>query len=55
MLCAAMAAGLMRGIFERRVEFSARGGALACAWEGPGSTLSLIGPAEVVFTGCIEI
>lgn len=52
---AAMAAGLMRGIFERRVEFSARGGALACAWEGPGSTLSLIGPAEVVFTGSIEI
>lgn len=52
---AAMAAGRMRGLFGKRVEFSARGGALACAWEGPGGTLSLIGPAEVVFTGTIEI
>ena len=52
---AAMASGLMRGLFDARVEFAARGGALACAWTGPGATLKLIGPAEVVFTGTIEI
>lgn len=52
---AAMAAGRMRGLFGDRVEFEARGGALACEWRGPGSSLSLIGPAEVVFTGTIEI
>ncbi|MDO5532126.1 diaminopimelate epimerase [Sutterella sp.] len=52
---AAMAAGVMRGLFENRVEFDARGGDLACAWAGPGSSLDLIGPAEVVFTGTIEV
>lgn len=52
---AAMAVGRMRGLFDARVEFNARGGALACAWQGPGRTLELIGPAEVVFTGTIYI
>lgn len=52
---AAVAIGRMRGLFDARVEFEARGGALACAWQGVGSTLALIGPAEVVFTGTICI
>ena len=52
---AAMASGRLRGFFDERVEFEARGGRIACAWTGPGAPLYLIGPAEVVFTGTIAI
>lgn len=52
---AAMASGCLRGFFDDRVEFAARGGRIACAWRGPATSLYLIGPAEVVFVGTISL
>ena len=52
---AAMASGYLRGFFDDRVEFAARGGRIACAWRGPATSLYLIGPAEVVFVGTISL
>lgn len=52
---AAMVSGVLRGLFAERVEFAARGGDIACAWKGEGDSLYLIGPAETVFTGTIEL
>lgn len=53
--CAAMVSGVLRGFFGARTEFAARGGRIACAWEGPGKPMTLIGPAEKVFDGTIVL
>ena len=50
-----MASGCLRGFFDDRVEFAARGGRIACAWRGPATSLYLIGPAEAVFVGTISL
>jgi diaminopimelate epimerase len=53
--CAAAATGIRDGLLDRRVRVDLPGGALAVAWEGPGTSLWLEGPAEVSFTGQFEI
>lgn len=51
--CAAVVAGIRRGLLESPVQVSTRGGNLEIAWDG-GAVL-LTGPAVTVFEGEIEI
>lgn len=51
--CAAVVAGIRRGLFEPDVEVWTRGGQLRIHWAGESVTLT--GPAETVFEGEIEL
>jgi diaminopimelate epimerase len=53
--CAAVAIGRQWGLLAADVEVRVRGGLLGVHWEGPGSSAWLTGPAEVAFTGQVEI
>ena len=53
--CAAVVAGIRRGLLDSPVRVSARGGELSIAWAGPGQPVYLSGPAVTVFEGEIEI
>ena len=49
--CAAVVAGIRRGLLDSPVRVDARGGSLSIAWSGPGTPVFLSGPAENVFEG----
>jgi diaminopimelate epimerase len=49
--CAAVVAGIRRGLLDSPVRVSARGGELSVAWAGPGAPVYLSGPAVTVFEG----
>lgn len=49
--CAAVVAGIRRGLLDSPVRVDARGGSLSIAWDGPGTSVFLSGPAENVFEG----
>ena len=51
--CAAVAAGIRRGLLDSPVQVHTRGGPLTVAWDGAGLTMS--GPAVTVFKGQIDI
>ncbi|CUI34698.1 diaminopimelate epimerase [Achromobacter kerstersii] len=51
--CAAVAAGIRRGLLESPVRVQTRGGVLTIAWNG--EQLRMTGPAESVFTGQVDI
>jgi len=53
--CAAVVAGIMRGLLDTQVTVSMPGGDLLIRWEGEGSPVLMTGPAVVVFEGEIEI
>ncbi len=53
--CAAVVAGITRGLLEATVKVSTRGGDLNIRWEGEGQPVWMTGPAVVVFMGEIEI
>jgi diaminopimelate epimerase len=53
--CAAVVAGIRRGLLDSRVRVATRGGALAIAWNGPGTSVSMTGPAVTVFEGAWEV
>lgn len=53
--CAAVVAGIRRGLLNSPVRVSARGGELSIAWAGPGQPVYLSGPAVSVFEGEIEV
>ncbi len=53
--CAAVAAGVMRGLLDPRVRVETRGGSLTIRWPGPGAPVTMTGPAMTVFEGEIEI
>jgi diaminopimelate epimerase len=53
--CAAVVAGIRRGLLDSPVRVTARGGELSIAWAGPGQPVYLSGPAVTVFEGEIEI
>lgn len=53
--CAAVVAGIRRGLLDSPVRVSARGGELSIAWGGPGESVYLSGPAVTVFEGEVEI
>jgi diaminopimelate epimerase len=53
--CAAVVAGIRRGLLDSPVHVSARGGELVISWAGEGEPVYLSGPAETVFEGEIEL
>jgi diaminopimelate epimerase len=57
--CAAVVAGIRRGVLRSPVEVETRGGRLTIAWDGRGDTkahsVRLTGPATTVYEGEIEI
>jgi diaminopimelate epimerase len=53
--CAAVAAGVTRGLLDGEVTVATRGGDLGISWTGEGAPVMMTGPAETVFEGEIEI
>lgn len=53
--CAAVVAGIRRGLLDSPVQVQARGGQLSIAWAGEGQPVYMTGPAVTVFEGVIEI
>lgn len=53
--CAAVVAGIRRGLLDSPVRVNTRGGELSIAWAGQGSPVLLTGPAVSVFEGEIDI
>ena len=53
--CAAVAAGIRRGLLDARVQVSTRGGNLTIRWEGGDNPVWMTGPAVAVFEGEMEI
>jgi diaminopimelate epimerase len=52
--CAAVVAGIRRGLLDGRVKVHTRGGALTIAWSGDGRPVTMTGPATTVFEGAWE-
>jgi diaminopimelate epimerase len=53
--CAAVVAGIRRGLLDSPVRVDARGGQLSIAWAGAGQPVYLTGPAVTVFEGEITL
>ena len=53
--CAAVVAGIRRGLLQSPVRVETRGGVLSIAWAGGASAVMMTGPAVAVFDGEIEI
>jgi diaminopimelate epimerase len=53
--CAAVVAGIQRGLLVSPVEVETRGGLLSIAWAGDGSPVLMSGPASTVFSGEIDL
>jgi len=53
--CAAVVAGIMRGLLDARVRVTTRGGDLVISWAGEGRPVLMTGPAVTVFEGEIEL
>lgn len=53
--CAAVVAGISRAILKSPVTVETRGGSLTIAWQGPGRSVMMSGPAQTVFEGEIEL
>jgi diaminopimelate epimerase len=49
--CAAVVAGIRRGLLDRDVRVKTRGGELRVRWDGVASPVHLSGPAQIVFEG----
>ena len=49
--CAAVVAGVTRGVLGERAKVALPGGKLRIAWNGPGDTVKMTGPATEVFRG----
>jgi diaminopimelate epimerase len=49
--CAAVVAGILRGLLDTPVRVETRGGALSIAWGGPNKPVLMTGPAVTVFEG----
>lgn len=52
--CAAVVAGILRGVLASPVRVETRGGELSIAWGGVGTSVWMTGPAVTVFEGEIE-
>jgi diaminopimelate epimerase len=53
--CAAVVAGIRRGVLDDTVEVEARGGRLTIRWDGEGQPVYMSGPAVTVFEGEIDV
>jgi diaminopimelate epimerase len=49
--CAAVVAGITRGLLDSRVKVRTRGGELIIGWDGEGTPVMMTGPAATVFEG----
>ncbi|MEO8847913.1 MAG: diaminopimelate epimerase [Casimicrobiaceae bacterium] len=49
--CAAVVAGVRRGLLDNNVKVCVRGGTLTIAWSGEGQPVRMTGPAVTVFEG----
>jgi len=49
--CAAVVAGIRRGLLDSRVRVQVRGGEMVIAWAGDGQAVQMTGPAATVFEG----
>jgi diaminopimelate epimerase len=53
--CAAVVAGIRRGLLDSPVNVATRGGQLTIAWGGEGAPVLMTGPAISVFEGEISL
>ncbi|MDE1989550.1 MAG: diaminopimelate epimerase [Betaproteobacteria bacterium] len=53
--CAAVAAGIARGLLDDTVTVTTRGGDLSITWEGPGNPVWMTGDAVPVFSGELHL
>lgn len=53
--CAAVVAGIARGLLVSPVTVQTRGGELVIAWDGASSSVLMTGPAQTVFEGELEL
>jgi diaminopimelate epimerase len=53
--CAAVVAGISRGLLASPVKVHTHGGDLSIAWGGAGQPVLMTGPAETVFEGELEL
>jgi len=53
--CAAVAAGIKRGLLDDHVQVATKGGLLNIAWAGDGAPMLMTGPAISVYTGEITL
>ncbi len=53
--CAAVVAGIQRGLLDDRVVVTTRGGDLGISWAGEGTPVMMTGPAASVFEGEISL
>ena len=53
--CAAVVAGIARGLLDSPVRVVTRGGELSIAWAGPGTPVRMCGPAVTVYSGVIDL
>ena len=53
--CAAVVAGIRRGLLDETVNVDTRGGVLSIRWEGDGQPVWMTGPAVSVFEGEINL
>lgn len=53
--CAAVVAGIRRGLLDSPVSVATRGGLLTIAWKGEGEPVLMTGPAITVFEGEINL
>jgi diaminopimelate epimerase len=53
--CAAVVAGIRRGLLDSPVNVATRGGLLSIAWGGGGTPVLMTGPAITVFSGEINL
>ena len=53
--CAAVVAGIQRGLLDNQVRVTTRGGDLMIRWSGEGQSVLMTGPAVEVFTGVIAL
>jgi diaminopimelate epimerase len=53
--CAAVVAGILRGVLQSPVRVETRGGELSIAWHGVGTPVLMTGPAVSVFEGEITL
>ena len=53
--CAAVVAGIRRGLLDSPVNVATRGGTLTIAWDSEGAAVLMTGPAITVYTGEINL
>ena len=53
--CAAVVAGIQRGLLDNKVTAHLRGGDLTIEWAGEGQSVMMTGPAETTFEGVLTL